>query len=84
MMPPPAMAVAATVVGAPVGPTAPVGPETAVTDAAPAPEAATRVPHGTTPGPGPDGPRRADLVALELHLMQRATGMALESPAVRP
>ena len=26
----------------------------------------------------------ADLVALELHLMQRAAGMALESPGVRP
>lgn len=26
----------------------------------------------------------ADLVALELHLMQRAAGMALETPAVRP
>jgi sulfur-oxidizing protein SoxA len=26
----------------------------------------------------------ADLVALELHLMQRAAGLALESPAVRP
>lgn len=26
----------------------------------------------------------ADLVALELHLMQRATGMAVETPAVRP
>ena len=25
-----------------------------------------------------------DLVALELHLMQRAAGMLLESPAVRP
>jgi sulfur-oxidizing protein SoxA len=26
----------------------------------------------------------AELVALELHLMQRAAGMALETPAVRP
>ena len=26
----------------------------------------------------------ADLVALELHLMQRAAGLALESPGVRP
>ena len=26
----------------------------------------------------------ADLVALELHLMQRAAGMRIETPAVRP